>query len=199
VFLYKKYSFNYAALYNYFAANYDIVEFDKSFAYMVSKVSYQNYLSFPVFFIFLSALIVAVRTDLQAMVIPQICTLWLVPFGFASSCFSLTNITASQSLEGAFFGYAFLWIIAFLFKKFTGKDGVGVGDMELLAMIGSFLGPIGVWVSLMLGSVFGLIVGGMYLFLFKKNRMTRIPFGPFLALGAIAYFFLDQKILQFLF
>ncbi len=199
LFLYKKYYLGYSVLYEYFAANYDIVGFDKYFADMVNKFSHKSHFSFPVFFVFLSALIVSVRTDLQAMVIPQICTLWLVPLGFISSYFGLTSISVCQSLEGAFFGYAFLWVIAFLFKKFTGKEGVGVGDMELLAMIGSFLGPLGVWVSLMFGSVFGLIVGSLYLFLFKKNRMTQIPFGPFLALSAIAYFFFDQKILQFLF
>jgi leader peptidase (prepilin peptidase) / N-methyltransferase len=186
-----------SVLYHYLTTNSFMSDFDASFASLANQISQQNYFSFGIFFIFLSALIVATRTDFQAMVIPQICTFWLIPIGLTASYFGLTYISAMQSFIGAVFGYGLLWCIAFLFKLFTRRDGLGIGDMEMLAMIGSFLGPVGVWFSLMLGSFLGLILGGLFLLIFKKDRLTRIPFGPFLSLGAVLYFLFDQKIIFF--
>ena len=153
------------------------------FYYPVLNISMVSY------FVFFSALIVATRTDLQAMVIPQLFSLWLVPVGISLSFFGLTQISILESLLGAVFGYGILWVVAVAFKYFTKKDGLGVGDMELLAMIGSFLGPLGVWFALLIGSLSGLLIGGGYLVFVKGDKNRRIPFGPFLALGATLFFF----------
>ena len=155
-------------------------------------------LSFWVFFLFFSALIVATRTDLQAMVIPQIFSLWLVSFGMVFAYFDLLNITFTQSFFGAILGYASLYFTAKIFKMISKKEGLGVGDMELLGMIGAFLGPIGVWLSLLVGSFSGLFIAGGYILLTKKSKETKIPFGPFLALGATIYFFFNEYLNTFL-
>lgn len=144
---------------------------------------------------FLSALIVSSISDLQAMVIPQLFTVWLVPIGILFSLLHLTEITWHMSMIGAIFGYGSLWLVATIFKAFTKKDGLGIGDMELLCLIGAFLGPLGAWISLMIGSISGMLIGVFYLWLSGHGRMTRIPFGPFLALGAITYFFVAQHII----
>ena len=149
-----------------------------------------------VYFTFFSALIVATRTDLQALVIPQLVTTWLIPFGVIASYFGLTTISLQESMIGCMVGYGTLWLIAFIFKKITHKDGLGIGDMELLAMIGSFLGPMGIWFSVMIGSISGLAIGGVYLILASKDRSTRIPFGPFLALGALLFFFFQESLIR---
>lgn len=146
--------------------------------------------------VFLSALLVSSIADLHAMVIPQLFTVWIVPLGVVFSYFNLTGISWQTSMLGAIFGYGILWLVAALFKALTKKDGLGVGDMELLCMIGAFLGPLGVWFTIMFGSILGMILGSFYLWLCGHGRMTRIPFGPFLALGAIAYFFLEQHIIN---
>jgi len=197
VLLYQRCLPKFSSLYYYLVNNPVVEGFDISFANLAKEVPAQSYFSFFIFFIFLSALIVAIRTDFQAMVIPQICTLWLIPLGLIASYFGFTYISAMQSLSGAILGYGLLWIIAFLFKTFTKRDGLGMGDMELLAMIGSFIGPVGVWFSLMLGSFSGLILGGLFLLILKKDRFTRIPFGPFISLGAVLYFLFDQQIIFF--
>lgn len=161
-----------------------------------------NFVIIPLFhsliayIIFISALIAATRTDLEAMVIPELFTIWLVPFGILCSYAGLTNITAFGSIMGACIGYGLLWVVARGFKFLTHKEGMGVGDMELLAMIGSFLGPIGVWMSVMIASLSGLIVGSIYLAISGKDRTSRIPFGPFLALGAVIYFFFDAWLVE---
>jgi len=149
-----------------------------------------------VYFTFFSALIVATRTDLQALVIPQLVTTWLIPVGVIASYFGLTTISVQDSMIGCMAGYIVLWVIAYLFKRITHKDGLGVGDMELLAMIGSFLGPIGIWFSVMIGSLSGLAIGGFYLVCAGKDRSTRIPFGPFLALGALLFFFFQEQLVR---
>lgn len=152
--------------------------------------------SFISYFIFFSALVIAVRTDLEGMVIPQMFSLWLVPAGFIFSYIGFLKINIYESTLGAFIGYAFLWIVAKLFKVISRKDGLGVGDMELMAMIGSFLGPFGVWFCLMLSSVSGFLITGIYLFIAKKNTTTRIPFAPFLSFGAFIYFFFEVTFLR---
>ena len=170
-------------------------------AITMTNLFFNSYYNIPLFFsyfIFFSALIVATRTDLEAMVIPQLFSLWLVPAGIIFSALHFTKITVLESLLGTTLGYGVLWIVAKVFKLVTKKDGLGQGDMELLAMIGSFLGPIGIWFALTIGSIAGLLIGGTYLLITKKLKTTRIPFGPFLALGAIIYFFYEKTILMFL-
>lgn len=158
----------------------------------------QSFGTLAVFILFFSALIASTRTDLEAMVIPQLFSIYLVPVGLLASFAGLTNITLMESVIGAVLGYSVLWTVALLFKRLTGKDGMGIGDMELLAMIGSFLGATGVWIALMIGSFTGLIFGFLYLLLAKKTRATRIPFGPFLALGATIYYFWSEPLLSML-
>ncbi len=148
--------------------------------------------SIPSFFayaLFISALIVATRTDLEAMVIPQLVSIFLAPLGVLCAALGVLEITMVESLVGALSGYGVLWLIGTLYRYRSGVQGVGEGDMELLCLIGAFLGPIGVWASLMIGSITGAAIGGSYLLLSGKGRKARIPFGPFLALGALVSFF----------
>ncbi len=135
------------------------------------------------YLLFFSALIAATRTDLESMLIPQCFSLWLVPIGLFFSAVGFW-----QSMIGAVCGYGVLWLIAWFFEKTTGKQGLGEGDMEIAALIGSFLGVEGVWISLSVGSMTGLIVGITYLFLTRQSHATKIPFAPFLALGAFVYY-----------
>ncbi len=165
----------------------------------------QNIFYFISYFIFFSALIVATRTDLQAMVIPQLFSLWLVPVGLLYSYLGFLKINFYQSLIGALFGYSILWVTAKLFKFFTKKDGIGVGDMELLCMIGAFLGPIAVWFSLLIASLTGTLIGAIFLYFFSKtnnycySKRAKIPFGPFLALGTILFFFFENFLIRLFF
>lgn len=162
-----------------------------------TKVLWQVSGSLLAYFLFFSALISATISDLRAMVIPQLFSLWLVPVGIGLALFGVTGVPWKMSLLGAVIGYGVLWLTGVVFKALTKKDGLGVGDMELLSMIGAFLGPVGVWVALMFGSVAGLCLGSVYLFFTHQGRATRIPFGPFLALGALLYFFFQKTVVTF--
>ena len=153
---------------------------------------------FTAYFIFFSALIIATATDFYAMVIPQMVTTWLIPVGLGLAFFSYIKISLVESIIGTIMGYGILWLTGWLFKRTTQQDGIGEGDMELLAMIGSFLGIKGVWCSLMCGSIFGLIGGGTYLVFVGKHNRTPIPFGPFLSLGALLSFFFEHYLSLYL-
>lgn len=146
-------------------------------------------------FILVSALIVTIRSDLESMLISRFVTLALVPLGLILSTMDLLPIVPLNSILGAGFGYLFLWTVASMFKWFTRKDGIGQGDLDLMALIGSFTGVIGAWVSLLIGSLLGSVCG--LIFLYKKGhaaRYTKIPFGPFLAIGTIIYLFFQDWI-----
>lgn len=150
-------------------------------------VLWQEPIYFPVYFIFFSALIVTVRTDLESMLISRYTTIFLIPLGIGASVLSLLPISLLESIVGAIAGYGILWLIAWAYKKRTGTQGMGEGDLDLLAFIGAFTGLMGIWVSLMAGSVIGSVSALLYLYLTGKPRTTRIPFGPFLAFGAIIF------------
>ncbi len=155
--------------------------------------------SFLAYFYFFTCLIVSTTTDLYVLAIPQLFTLWSLPLGIVFSLLGLLTISVWESMTGALFGYGILWLVAYAFKRYTGKDGLGVGDMELLGLIGAFLGPIGVWLTLMISSLVGSVIGGGYVLLTKQGKGTHIPFGPFLAFGATLYFFLQDILVPILF
>lgn len=159
---------------------------------IINNSTWENIGLFSSYLILFSALIASVRSDLEAMVIPQIFSIWLVPLGMLCAYLSIIKIDLLESLIGAVLGYGILWSVAKVFYLLTNQEGLGVGDMELLAMIGSFLGASGVFISLLIGSLSGVSIGGIYLLISKKGKSTKIPFGPFLSLGATIYFFFDS-------
>lgn len=147
------------------------------------------------YFIFFSALIVTIRTDVETMLISRYVTLFLIPFAFIFCIFNLLPISIIQIILGTLFGYFLLFSISKVFFILTKKDGIGEGDFELLATIGAFSGAPGVWISLLLGSILGSLFG---LFLMSIKRIefsNRIPFGPFLAIGSIIYILYQNQIL----
>lgn len=151
------------------------------------------------YFIFFSALIITIRTDIETMLISRFVTLFLIPVAFIFSFFNMLPITLIQIFFGLFFGYFLLFVISKTFLLFTKKEGIGQGDIELIAFIGAFTGIVGCWISLLLGSILGSIFG-IILILFKNlNFQTRIPFGPFLALGSIIYVLYQDQILHLIF
>lgn len=141
----------------------------------------------PAYFIFFSALLVTIRSDVETLRISRFMSLYLIPLGWFFSYYALLPISITDSIAGTLLGYLFLFGIARIFHRLTGKHGIGQGDLELLAFVGAFTGVIGCWMTLLIGSVSGVIVGGMYMLLAKKQRATKIPFGLFLASAAIIY------------
>jgi leader peptidase (prepilin peptidase) / N-methyltransferase len=150
------------------------------------------------YFIFFSALIVTIRSDIETMLISRFFTLFLIPLGLLFSLIGLLPITGLESILSAIAGYGFLYLFAELFRLLTHKEGMGQGDLELLAFIGSFTGIAGCWFSLMIGSITGSLFGLFSIIVLHKTKTTKIPFGPFLAIGAMTYVLFSQQLLAFI-
>lgn len=148
------------------------------------------------YFIFFSALIVTIRSDLETMLISRFMTLYLVPVGVTLSYCNMLPLSGLTSIASAFGGWAMLSFFAYAFRIITKKDGVGQGDIDLIAFIGAFTGPLGIWASLLIGSITGSIIGGGYLIITKQSKTARIPFGPFLAFGAMLFILFGNLISQ---
>lgn len=147
------------------------------------------------YFILFSALIVSIRSDIETMLISRFVTLFLIPLGVLFAWSGLLPITVVDSIAGALLGYGFLYTVSKIFFWLTGKEGIGQGDLELLAFIGSFVGFVGCWVTLFIGAIIGSIVGTLYITLSGSSRAIKIPFGPFLAFGAMMYILFQEKLL----
>lgn len=150
------------------------------------------------YFVFFSALIAVIRSDLEFLLISQYTTLFLIPVAFVFSWGGWLPITLGHSILGAVIGFGSLFSIGYCFTYCTGKKGLGEGDMDLLALIGAFTGVLGVWATVLIASVTGSIIGMWYILVCKTPPNTKIPFGPFLALGAIIFVLWQPYIINWL-
>lgn len=138
-----------------------------------------------------SACLALLGVDADFQILPDAITLPGIAAGLALSFCSLSR-TPLQALLGAALGAGGLFLVAFLYEKIAGQEGMGLGDVKMLGMIGALLGPSGVLVTILAASLSGSIVGVALIVGKGGDGKTRLPFGVFLALGAIAaWFFAD--------
>lgn len=141
------------------------------------------------------ALIVISFIDFDHMIIPDVISISGIIAGFAAS-FLLYDLKWAESLIGILAGGGILFITAFIFEKITGKEGMGGGDIKLLAMIGAWLGWKLIPVTIIVAALTASVCGGLFILLSKKDSQTRIPFGPFLSYAAIVCFFFGNDIIR---
>ena len=149
--------------------------------------------SYFLFLAFSAALVIISFIDLQHQIIPDVISLPGILFGLAVS-FLFSHITWYDSLIGIIAGGGSLYLIAVVFEKLTGKEGMGGGDIKLLAMIGAWMGWKALPFIVLLSSFTGSIIGGVSLLISRQGLRTKIPFGPFLALGALIYIFFGKEL-----
>jgi leader peptidase (prepilin peptidase)/N-methyltransferase len=146
------------------------------------------------YFLFSAALLVVIVIDIHHQIIPDVISLPGIILGVLFSLVSDT-VTWQSSLIGLLAGGGVLYAVAYFYFLLRKADGMGGGDIKLLAMIGAWLGwqslPFVIFASSFSGSIIGLIA----MFYQKKGGRTRIPFGPFLSLSALIYTFYSEKIL----
>jgi leader peptidase (prepilin peptidase)/N-methyltransferase len=133
--------------------------------------------------VFTAMLIVLFGTDLETQRLPNVITLPGIVIGALASLV-LPPPAIVDSLIGITLGGGILWVIRWGWKRATGVDGMGLGDVKMMAMIGAFLGWQQVWLVLFLSSLAGAVVGVGLTVLGKRSLQTRLPFGTFLALAA---------------
>ena len=133
--------------------------------------------------IFACALIVLFAIDLEHQLLPDVITLSGLAAGLIFSLVFPPGLL--DALLGVLAGGGVLWLIAEAYFRFTGQEGMGGGDVKMLAMIGAFLGWKLVLVTLFVSSLTGSLIG-LLLILSRKGGMKQaLPYGTFLALGAL--------------
>ncbi|OIO02443.1 MAG: prepilin peptidase [Elusimicrobia bacterium CG_4_10_14_0_2_um_filter_56_8] len=135
-------------------------------------------------------LIVVSVIDFETMLISDAFSLALFVLGISGSFFNPYfeggwGERLASSAFGAAAGGGFIWGLAMLGKKIYKKDAVGEGDIFLMGGIGALCGWQGVLTAVVMASFFGSLYGVSLLLLKKADRMSHMPFGPFLALGAV--------------
>lgn len=146
-----------------------------------------------ILFVFSAALVVITFIDLDHRIIPDVISLPGIPLGFLASFFS---IGLMNSGIGILAGGGSLLAVALGYRLLTGRDGMGGGDIKLLAMIGAFIGWEGVLFTIFASSLTGTLVGILAMVKQKKGMRLAIPFGPFLALGALLYIFWGPMLIR---
>jgi len=148
-----------------------------------------------IYFCFLSSLVVITFIDLDYQIIPNIISLPGIIFGFIAS-FLLPGVSIQDSLLGIAFGGGVFYLVAYLFVKIRGIDGMGMGDVKLLAMLGAFLGLKGVLFIIFVSSVIGTLSGVLVMIQSRSFTLQqKIPFGPFLSIAAMLYVFWGEKLI----
>ena len=143
------------------------------------------------YFAFSAALVVITFIDLDHQIIPDAVSL---PGAVAGVVFSLVSPALSlwSSLIGLVVGAGVLLAVALGYRVMTGREGMGGGDVKLLAMIGAFLGWRAVPFTLFAASFIGSIVGVTTMVRSKADSKLALPFGPFLSFGALCYLFFGE-------
>jgi leader peptidase (prepilin peptidase)/N-methyltransferase len=130
--------------------------------------------------------------DYDHQILPDNITLPLLWLGLIANSFN-TLVDFRDAFWGAIAGYLLLWLVYWVFKLVTGKEGMGYGDFKLLAVLGAWMGWQALPTIIILSSLSGAIVGGT-LILFGRDRHQPIPFGPYLAIAGWITLMWQQQI-----
>lgn len=166
-------------------------------------------------FCLLSALLVGmIFSDVEERILPDEFTIggviaglalsWFIPIedGVAQVFLSLAGLPLSgnplslvESAVGAFVPSGFLWLTGELYFRLRHKEGLGFGDVKMVAAIGAFLGLRGALMTLIVGSLLGSVIGLVFILITKKDHSSyELPFGTFLGVAALGVILAWQRV-----
>lgn len=165
------------------------------------QVSVASFAGWAFYLVFVAMLVGLSYIDLRHYIIPDQFSVYAVPVGVAGAAL-LTHlgwdraVTWQQSVVGALIGGGSLLLILGAWWLIRRQEGMGMGDVKLLAMIGAFLGA---WPALFFVILASTLVGsaiGISVIVIKRSSLkTQLPFGPFLAVAALIYLFFGDSII----
>lgn len=162
-------------------------------------------LAFFASLVFVAALIVISFVDLDARIVPDVISLPGMVIGLIFSLIGYYLIhdpfefvpTPLSAFLGLLIGGGFLLTVAWAYEALTGVEGMGGGDIKLLAMIGAFLGWPSIPLTLFFSSLGGSVIGLTAMLVKGVGRRYALPFAPFLCLGALLYVFFGKDLIDF--
>lgn len=174
---------------------YPLVEGITALSSFILFMKFGASLSYLLYFSFVAALIVITVIDLYHQIIPDVISIPGIGVGVLASLIT-PQTTLFNSLIGILLGGGSLFFVATVYQWLFKREGMGGGDVKLLAMIGAFLGWKAVILTILLGSLVGSITGIVVMILKRKDFKYAIPFGPFLALGAVISLFYGEGLIR---
>jgi leader peptidase (prepilin peptidase)/N-methyltransferase len=177
---------------------YPLVELITALLSLLLFLKFGLTLIFLTFFIFTAVLIVIAFIDFDHQIIPDVLTIPGIPVFFLLAVF-VVKVPWLEALIGLLIGGGVLFAIAFVYELLTKREGMGGGDIKLLAMIGGFLGWKSLIFILLFSSFSGVIVGITAMIIKKQDTKYAVPFGPFLSAAAVAYLFWGDTFMRLLF
>ena len=184
------------------SVRYPIVELATGLAFAVCVAALGPSLPALKYAIFSAILITLIASDLEERILPDEFTLGGTLVGLVMAAFVFLDPefislllplklgprghSLAESAFGALLGSGSIWLVGFLYEKIRHREGLGLGDVKMIAMIGAFLGLRMALLTLMLASLLGAIVGLIYVVATRKDSSTyELPFGSFLGLAAL--------------
>jgi len=156
-------------------------------------IRYGLSLQYLLILLFAATLVTISFIDLDHQIIPDVLSIPGIVAGLAAA-FIPGNVSWFDSIIGIIGGGGTLFLVGLIYEKLTGKQGMGGGDVKLLAMIGAWMGWRSLPFVLLVSSLTGAIIGSVFLLAAGKGYRVRIPFGPFLSLGALFYIFFGPQL-----
>jgi leader peptidase (prepilin peptidase)/N-methyltransferase len=160
----------------------------------------------PVYFMLLSSLLVITFIDLDYQIIPNGITLPGIPIALLFGSTLLPDpfyradlLGFKSSITGLLFGGGLFYLIGAAGSVVFKKEAMGGGDIKMMAMLGGILGWKGVVMTMFIGSLLGSVFGIYHILIKRGQADTRIPFGPYLAVGALISLFTGQEFLIWFF
>ena len=180
------------------ALRYPVVELISGVFALGVYLKYGIRLETPIYYAFIATLLVITFIDIDHQIIPDVITLPGIPIFFAAS-FALKQISFVESILGILAGGGSLFLVAWLYHLLTKKEGMGGGDIKLLAMIGAVIGWKGVLFTIFVASAVGTLAGMLIMLKTRKTMKLAVPFGPFLAIGGITYILFGPQLINWYF
>ncbi len=149
---------------------------------------------------FFGLLMILIFIDLFQRILPDVITLSGLILGFSASPFQSLEFFQGDlfwmggvelwrphlhSFLGVVVSGGMLWLVATLYLKLKKVEGMGWGDIKMIAMVGAFLGWRYAFLTIFLSSLLGALIGSLYIYVFRRDRRYELPFGTFLGVGAI--------------
>jgi len=172
---------------------YPVIEAITGLLSLALFIRYGLSFQYLLFLLFAATLVTISFIDLDHQIIPDVLSISGIIAGLAAA-FVPGNVSWFESVIGIIGGGGALFFVGLIYEKLTGKQGMGGGDVKLLAMIGAWMGWRSLPFVLLISSLTGAIIGSVFLLAAGKGYRVKIPFGPFLSLGALSYIFFGPQL-----
>ena len=184
------------------SGQYALVEFLSILSFLIIYYLYGIALTSVLLMILSLSFIIIFFIDLKHFIIPNVLTFSMMALGFVKSFDPNLNPMFPNyinSLIGGIIGYGIIWSIIFFYKQIRKKEGMGLGDAKLFAVIGFWFGWISIPFIIFLSSVIALISVVPDLMKNSKKLSTQIPFGPYIILGTLIYLVFKNNLTSLLY